>query len=313
MRLFFQDVFGRQNFTKSIFDLKLAVIACLISTSALSVCNTDSIPSSRAAFAAQLVQDAKLAQAKDEIELAIADPNEQHLAYTWYVRGFVYKEIYKKADETTNKPAVRDIAVESFMRSKELSQGQEDVLNNDAPLRFLVNTYFNDAVLSASRFDKTNDEACQVLFNRYVALHNDLHLTDDLKSRRADFSKTVAMRYLSLWQSSPSDLDLHKKAVSHFELTVANTDQDCNAGYNLAVAHYKLAEFGLLGQVACDYNEEFDIALAILHKIEKSCPDNLEVLKGLLNIYKHKENDNQRQFYEMKIDEVLKKNNQLKN
>jgi hypothetical protein len=71
--------------------------------------------------------------------------------------------------------------------------------------------------------------------------------------------------------------------------------------YNIAVFHFKMAEAGKQGKLNCDHEGELDIALSEMHKAEFSCGYNAEILRGILNIYKMKQDESMIKEYEMKI------------
>ena len=65
------------------------------------------------------MQKTELDSARRHIDLAVEDTTLNSSAKTWYYRGFIYKDLYKR-NKTDKKSPQRLVAIESFKKMKEI-------------------------------------------------------------------------------------------------------------------------------------------------------------------------------------------------
>lgn len=265
-----------------------------------SLTNPDSSGIDHVARAAEMCQYGRLVEAKSEIELAM-QTDDAEKAYSWYVKGFVFKEIFKSSSVKTEKSIARDEAVDAFMNARSLSDYDPAVFNADAPMKYLIGTFYSDALMEAGSCTTESLPYCDQLMAKFSDHAAYAGLDADLKIRKADFNKTVAMRFFHLWQQDIASTSLYDLALNRMSSAIADNPGDCMSMYNIAVFHFKMAEAGKQGKLNCDHEGELDIALSEMHKAESTCSGNEDILRGILNIYKMKQDETMMMEYEMKI------------
>ncbi len=222
--------------------------ACSIITVMLSFVNSiatfsntvfsDTIPQRHAFAAAQLCQEKKMSEALLEIELAIADQEESTDMYTWYVRGFIYKEQYKLSESSDRHSLSRTLAAESFLKSKAMADNDDEVtLNHNTALKYIASTYYNDAMKAAIEM-QVDEKECDDLMNRYYTLMNKVEPGKDFVSEYKEFYTAKAQRYFDLWTAASESIILFNKCSDTYQLVLALQPDDCNAQYNLGVLYY---------------------------------------------------------------------------
>ncbi len=256
-------------------------------------------------------QYGKIDDAIREIESAMNTPAANE-AYTWYVKGFVYKECYKTSKENKQRVEARDIAVKAFLFSRSMNDYDNNAFNADPALKYLIGTYYSDALMEAGVCDAASLQYCDQLMLAYADLSQKAGIDNELSLRISDFNKTIGMRLFNLWLSNPSQIELYNEALNRMSNAISYNPHDCVSMYNLAVFHFKMSEAGSENILSCDVEGELDIALGEMHKAESKCSDNLDILRGILNIYKLKKDETLIAEYERRIADI-QKNLNLKN
>jgi len=247
--------------------------------------DNDTVPVKYAVQAAQYCQEAQYDKALEAIDKAIASDVEKNALYTWYVKGFVHKEIYKNKEATKHNSLQRELAVQAFLKSKSLAEGQADVYNNNSVLKYLCSTYFNDALIVAGTFDLQNELEADSIMAKYDALCNAIN---DESNDKANFFKQKALRYFDLWQKDICDISLNEKSFACYELALDKHPNDCDTYYNAGIVRYSLAQKIITG-TACYVNHDLasilESALKVLTTGEHSCPTHSGILQALYNLY----------------------------
>lgn len=247
--------------------------------------NVDSAPVKYAVQAAQYCQQAQYDKAIESINKAIVSENEKEALYTWYVKGFVHKEIYKNKEATHPNSLHRELAVQAFLKSKSLTEGQADVYNNNSVLKYLASTYYNDALTIAGAFDLQNELEADTMMAKHDAL---CAAINEESIDKGNFFKQKAMRYFDLWQKDICNISLNEKSFACYELALDKHANDCDTYYNAGIVRYSLAQ-KMISDTACyihhDYVSVLESALEVLTAGEQSCPRHAGILKALYNSY----------------------------
>ncbi|MFN0031457.1 MAG: hypothetical protein ACKVOR_04790 [Flavobacteriales bacterium] len=188
--------------------------------------------------AARLCQEGKMPEAMEEVELAIVDETENKDMYTWYVRGFIYKEQYKLSKDVTT----RETAVASFLKSKEMLGSDDEVtINHTAALKYLATTYYNDALQSATNMQTADDAEPEQLMQQFETLMRKVAPGKDVVQEYITYYTAKAQRLYELWNISKTDTLLFESCVQNFESVIALHPEDCTSKYNLGVLYYNKA------------------------------------------------------------------------
>lgn len=249
--------------------------------------NNDSAPVKYAVQAAQFCQEGQFEKAENAIKKALESDDEKNALYTWYVKGFVHKEIYKVRESNLPHSNHRDLAVEAFLKSKEMANGHPDTYNNNSALKYLASTYYNDAIALAVKFDLSRELEADEVMKKYDELCVVLS-TEGLN--KGQFFKQKGMRYYELWQKNTCDVSLNEKAYACFITSLENDASDCDAFYNAGVVRYSLVQ-NMMNQkpenckIELDKKSELEAVISILLQGQKNCKEHLGITKALQNTY----------------------------
>ncbi len=266
-----------------------AVIFLLYAMPIKSIANkSDSIPVKFAVQAARYCQAGDFERALNAIDKALQSEIEKDFLYTWYVKGFIHKEIYKHNESTDINSINRELAVEAFLKSKQIAGEQADVYNNNAALKHLANTYYNDALTVAISFDLNNETMSDDLLMKHEKIRS---LIDaPIIADKGSFYKLKGLRYFELWQKDLCSLMLYEKSIANFELSIGSNPVDCESYYNEGIVKYTLATKLNDSKInTCYTGLDFMIALenALQSFLigEKKCPQNKNLQQALFNTY----------------------------
>jgi tetratricopeptide (TPR) repeat protein len=247
----------------------------------------DSIPARHAMLAAQACQEGRYEDAEKAINQAIFNDEEKDLLYTWYVKGFVHKEIYKHRQADNPKSPQREKAVEAFLKAKHLAGDEADRYNNNSALRYLASTYYNDAITMASQFTLNNELEPEALLEQHIRLCT---IIDAFTHEKAAFYKQKGMRYFDLWHQTPCDLALNEKAFTCFQLATELDANDGDSFYNAGVVRYSLVYMMLKDkpqhcELEIDEMAELQAVVQILLKGQTNFPEHEGISTALRNTY----------------------------
>ena len=103
--------------------------------------------------AAGYLKQNDLAAARETIELAAKNDATKNEARTWYLKGFVYKELYKQTPTVAEN---REVSIEALNKSALLDTKKTYTSSVNSALEYLYGTYYNEAIdlLNSKQFAK---------------------------------------------------------------------------------------------------------------------------------------------------------------
>ncbi len=113
-------------------------------------------------------------KAREFIDIASVDKTTADDPKTWYLKGFIYAELYRKSPE--QNAALREQALEFVSKSIRLDEKGLYTKDCRSVLDFLCQTYFNDAV---DAFNATRYAEALTGFKRFLASKPDKGAGDD--------------------------------------------------------------------------------------------------------------------------------------
>ncbi len=239
-----------------------------------------------AVIAAKHCQTKQYDLALQYIDSALQNEIEKESIYTWYVKGFVHKEIYKTQEINSPTSKQRELAVEALLHSRQLTGDLPDVYNYQSVLKFLRLTYYNDALKTAGNFTMADENLPNQLLNQYNAL---CQLDSVSPVNPSEFYKQQGMRYYQHWKSSPCNNQLHEKAAESFRLAIEHNGTDCDLYYNAGVIEYGyLQNYDQQLTMECAGAhlpiEKLKKAIAFLEMGQKICPNHEPITMAMRNI-----------------------------
>ncbi|MFM9986005.1 MAG: hypothetical protein ACKVOK_12275 [Flavobacteriales bacterium] len=191
--------------------------------------------------ATQLCKEEKFDAAMAQIELAIRDSVDSSDFFTWYSRGFIYKEVYKKRESENPESKYREIAVHSFLKSRTLAgNASEQTDNHDLALKYLANTYYNDALQATLKIDQTNATIGASHIERYCAIMQAIHKAEECPAAFADYYRAKGQRFHELWSADEKNKTLWDLAMSNYRRALELAQHDCSISYNIVALYCNL-------------------------------------------------------------------------
>lgn len=250
----------------------------------------------RVAKALEFVEAGDYDKAKIEIDAATTHETTNSDSYTWYVKGFIYKELYKKYEKNNPLSPLRNEAIASLKKSMELDTKGENINENKQTLKFLATTLNNDAANSLSN---NNAEAAQKAFEKYKEVTLLIEPNTNLKPKTIEFLLALASMLNQQYQLEQDSAKKEFKflGVKNMYQEVLKLDSNnISANYNLGILYYNKA-------VNIINNLDYDMDMFALMEIQDNCvaifkqslpymekaleldPNRIETLRGLEGIY----------------------------
>ncbi len=261
------------------------------------------------------MQKAELDSAKKYIDLSITDENLNTTAKTWYYRGFIYKELYKKKEKNNKTSPFRIISIESFKKMLTLAGKDEFTESTFKILKYEASTLYNDA---ARMLDPQNYKTA---ITNYAIFRSTMLLINpgtDLKSRDVKFKLALASM-LNRPAETQAGID-SAQAVQIKKLYLEILSMDPNnpgANYNLAILYYNEAADII-------NNMDYDMDIMKLNEVQDHCIEifleglpymkksyelgykRRETLIGLSNIYYGLNDSEKSEQYKKELEDLEK-------
>ena len=267
--------------------------------------------------AAKFCQQKQYTEAKTKIEEALSSEQESANSYTWYVKGFIFKEMYKEFEATDKHSLNRGTAVSAFIKTNELDRKGEYTSMTKIGLKYLASTYYNDALLKTREFVLADQDEPQDFFNNFRKLMRIVDVTTNMAPYEVEFQKNMAQRYFTLWQSDVDNDIYSEKATGCYRDAIRMDSTNCDLFYNLAVVYYNKAVFRYrkigpetdIFEVITIQMEGVDLfktkALPAMTKARLLCPDRGDIIKGLMYINRALERENDVEYFKSEIERLI--------
>ena len=208
------------------------------------------------------MQKAELDSAKKYIDLAATDETLKTASKTWYYRGFIYKELYKKREKQNKTSPLRLISIESFKQMLTLQGAEEFSESAYKILKYEASTLYNDA---ARLLDPQNYKTATANFEKFRNTMLLINPKTDLKTRDIKFKLALASM-LNRPAGTATGLDsaqTDKVKKLYIEILVLDPNNPA-ANYNLAILYYNEAADII-------NNMDYDMDIMKLNEVQDKC------------------------------------------
>jgi tetratricopeptide (TPR) repeat protein len=138
----------------------------------------------------------------------------------------------------------------------------------------------------------------------------------DLAPFERDLLKSAGQRYFEIWQLDTDQDGPANQAAAKFLEALGHDSTDCHIYYNLGVVYYNRAVFKYRSlNVDTEMDELFTIqtesvgllqkALQVFTNGQRICPEDGDILKGLLYINKAFENEKNVEYFKSEIERLI--------
>lgn len=272
---------------------------------------TDSI-----AAASRYIQNGELDKAKTAIDAAATHAETSDKAQTWYLRGFIYKEIYKK-QETGNKTSpARMESLESFKRSVQLDTA--DGQDNKRNIKFIAAFFFNDAASVLLTDTLPLQEYSNALSN-YEKYKEAMLIVDPnsgFKENDIYIALNLANVYYKIYDRDRVKNEPFFEQAKELYIKALEIDSNnASANYHLAILYYNKAvniikdldyDLDMLALMGIQEKtvEVFKQSLPYMEKAYQLNPQKKQTLIGLMGIYHGLNDDKKSNEIKAKLDSL---------
>lgn len=246
-----------------------------------------------ASQAASLCESGDLNLAQQKIEQSLLDGEEKKMAYTWYVAGFIYKELYKLNETGLRTSPARTKAVDLLKTALSLDKTGEHTQNTKAALRYLAVSYFNDALKRTKEIDANNASEPEEI---YLLFRNTMRLVNsytDFTEYDKQLFKALGQAHYKLWEADTRVQSFASKSAEYYQRVLLLDENDCESLFNLVILHYNQGVYKIRSlDISTDISEmipiqesairQFNKALPYAKQCFETCPAKIEYYKGLM-------------------------------
>lgn len=259
------------------------------------------------------LKNKELDKAKELIDAAAVDTMFSNRPATWYYKGFIYKDLFKR-DEADNKNSpLREKAVEYFIKSYEMGPNSTFAKGSSQGIKFLAQTYYNQSAVS---FNPTDYPLAISSYEKYKTLIRKVDTAADFKEKDLNFNLAMASTYGRIASidstNSKKFLDLAKEIYKEV-LTI--DPNNITANYNLGILYYNegveivnTMDYGLdlveLTILQDQIVEMFRTSLPYMKRAYDLNPKRKETLIGLQGIYFSLNDIPKSEMFKKQIDEL---------
>jgi hypothetical protein len=272
--------------TGNLFRIPLLSVVLVLCYS-LAFAQNDKIADALNALTAE-----NLDEAKGLIDAAAENEETGKLAHTWYYRGYIYYELYKR-DKNVSGPE-RSLAIDYYSNSIKIDPTGKYAGNSKSSISNIARTFYNDCVIYLNSQDPENAHKSFEIFLEKVIIADP---TIDLKPRIIDVYLALGGMYTNLYELNKRTNSTYWKLAKHyFEMVLELDPENLNGNYNVGILYYNKAVNIINGT-------DYDIDLVALSDIQDTSiilfkqslpfmetalslePENENTLIGLSGIY----------------------------
>lgn len=273
----------------------------LMTSASVSFAQHDSV--SKATLVLQdlsLAADVRIKKAKNIIDKAILHPECANDGYAWYIRGFIYKDLYKITDTQNKKSKIRLDAVECLKKSLTLFQNDTSSAAKEyreaikKTFKYLGSTFYNDAGAS---LDPNNYTTAIEDYEKFKECMLAAEPAYNLRAREIEFKNALATVYEKIFRSDVKvQSQFYGMTEGLYKQVIALDTNNWAGNYNLAMLYYNYGvdlinnmsvteDIVVIENIQEDSKALFKKALPYALKALALKPNRREVLVCLQGIY----------------------------
>lgn len=244
-------------------------------------------------------QDQDYPTAMKLIESVVTSEQFAKDPYAWHLKGYIYKDYFKKVENESAASPNRLIAMEAYVNSKKLDDKNEYIDNNLGNIKYLAVSYYNDAVRNMDTVNYKKAEDFYLKYKEYYLLYDPAMNYD-----KADISFFNALATVSAKKydsRNPATDKYFDETVKTYQRVLGIDTAECFANEQLGILYYNKGVDLIMNidienidpseilkkQDEC--NEYWKISLPFLLRAYRECPGSPEekftIIEGIKGIY----------------------------
>lgn len=249
--------------------------------------------------AVKAYQEQDYTNAMKLIESVVATEQFVNDPYAWHLKGYIYKDYFKKVENENSNSANRQIAMEAYVKSKSLDAKNEYIDNNLGNIKYLAVCYYNDA---ARNMDTANYKKAVDYYTKYKEYYllfdpTMIYNQSDITFYNA-MATTIAKKYDS---RNPATEKYFDETAKTYHKVLAIDSTECFANEQMGILYYNKGVDLIMNidienidpadilskQEEC--NEYWKVSLPYLLRAYRHCPGTPEekftIIEGIKGIY----------------------------
>ncbi len=264
----------------------------------------------------EFYQKKDFANAKTNIDAAIANPETSNDAQAWQLRGYIYKAMYTKNERSNKRSPIRLEAFNSFKKSLSLDVNKELFTDNIKGVKFLLSTLFNDA---AESLDPVDYKVAIELFEKYKEFYKIVDPSPEaILQKEIEFNVALASVYNTIIETDSRGSAKFVTLAKNIFLKILAVEPDnisANIGmaklyYNQAVYLIKIQELDLdivtLDGVLDNQVKLLREARPFMEKAYELDPARPDAIEGLTGIYTGLNDEEKSRIFREKLEKIKK-------
>jgi tetratricopeptide (TPR) repeat protein len=249
----------------------------------------------RVVNAISLLQAGEILKAQVQIDSALLDGSVQNDPEAWYIKGYVYKELYKKLDVQTRSADNRLKAVEAFERSIKLDSAKQKEAENKKNVKVIATSFYNDA--AAMLQDTSMHSKALTYYNHFKKAMVLADPSFNFVKKDIEFNLYQAQMFSKIYDANRKAGEPYLERSKNLYLDVLKVDSNnFSANYNLGILYYNQA-VNIINEMDYDVDifelsntqdntiQLFKKSLPYMERAYKLDPNKKETLIGLSGIY----------------------------
>lgn len=279
----------------------------------LLFCTHAVIGQNKLANAVFSLKNNELDKAKELIDAAAEDSVFNTKPATWYYRGFVYKEVYKRDEASKKDSELREKSIEYFSKAFKMEKEGPLAKGCENGIKYLAQTFYNESAVS---FNPNEYQTAITSYERYKELIRSVNPDVDFTEKDVQFNLALGSTYNRIATVDTNNVDIYlAKSIKCYNMVLESDSNNFSANYNLGIIYYnqgveivKKMDYGLdLMELTMMQDKLFEIFRTSLPYMKKAYdlnPSRRETLIGLEGIYFSMNDVEKSELFKKKIEEL---------
>ena len=259
------------------------------------------------------LKNKELDKAKELIDAAAEDSIFLTKPATWYYRGFVYKEVYKRDEANKRDSELREKSIEYFLKAFQMEKEGPLAKGCENGIKYLAQTFYNESAVS---FNPNEYQIAISSYGRYKELIKSVTPEVDFTEKDIQFSLALGSTYNRIATIDTNNVDIYlDKSIKCYKTVLETDSNHFSANYNLGIIYYnqgveivKKMDYGLdLMELTLMQDKLFEIfrtSLPFMKKAYDLNPRRKETLIGLEGIYFSMNDVEKSELFKKKIEDL---------
>lgn len=279
----------------------------------LLFCTNSIVGQNKLANAIHSLKYNELDKAKELIDAAADDSLFNEKPATWYYRGFIYKDLYKRDEKGNKNSELRERAIEYFQKSYNMDKEGTFAEGSKNAIMYIASSFYNETVIT---FNPNEYPLAIQSYERYKNLTKTVKPDANFKEKDINFNLGLGNVYTALASTDTNNASTYlEKTIKLYKEVLELDSNNFSANYNLGIIYYNQGveivnkmDYGLdLLELTMMQDQLFDIFRTSLPYMKKAYdlnPRKREALIGLEGIYFSMNNVEKSELFKKKIEEL---------